>query len=131
MAIGRPKIVITPEILAEVEELAANGLTNDQISESLGWCRDTFRRKKKDFSAFSASIKKGQAQGIAKVANALFENALKGNLGAQCFYLKNHAGWVDKTETAHSGSDVPIKHDVTIHYVGGVKDDTNGFDDPI
>ena len=49
---------------------------------------------------FLDAIKKGEARGIGDVTNALFENAtVKKDNVAIIFYLKNRAGWVDKTET--------------------------------
>jgi uncharacterized membrane protein YvbJ len=49
---------------------------------------------------FREAIKKGEASGIEQVTNALFENAtVERDNTAIIFYLKNRAGWVDKTET--------------------------------
>jgi len=46
------------------------------------------------------AIKRGEAMGIEEVTNALFENAtVERDNTAIIFYLKNRAGWVDKTET--------------------------------
>ena len=84
--------------LEQVERFAAQGMTNEQIAQALGIHRSTHFQKKKDESAYSDAIKKGQAKGIALITNALFDNAKSGNLGAQCFYLKNRAGWADKVE---------------------------------
>ena len=38
---------------------------------------------------YPESFKKGQAQGIGEVSNAIFEQALNGSTAAACFYLKN------------------------------------------
>lgn len=95
---GRPPIEITEELCSKAESLAAQGLTMDQIALSLGMGRTTLYDKKAEFEDFSDAIKVGQAKGVAIVTNALFTNAKGGNLGAQCFYLKNRAGWTDKTE---------------------------------
>ena len=49
---------------------------------------------------FLDAIKRGEAMGIEEVTNALFENAtLERDNTAIIFYLKNRAGWVDKSET--------------------------------
>ncbi len=98
---ARPKFKITDEILQEVERLASTGATKKAIAEGLGICYETLRIKKRDFSAFSASIERGEALAISKVENALFKNATEnGNTQAQIFFLKNrNAGnWSDKTE---------------------------------
>jgi hypothetical protein len=84
--------------LKKVEAFAAQGMTNEQIKDALGIGRSTYFNKKKNDKDFRDAIKNGQAKGIATITNALFNNAKSGNLGAQCFYLKNRAGWKDKTE---------------------------------
>lgn len=86
--------------LDKVEALAAQGLTNEQIALALGISRATHFAKKKAESDYSDAIKRGQAKGIAKVSNALFQNAVSGNTTAQIFFLKNRAPdeWKDKSE---------------------------------
>lgn len=91
--------------LKKVEGFAAQGMTNEQIAEALGIGRTTHFAKKKGNQDYLNAIKEGQAKGIATITNALFNNAKTGNLGAQCFYLKNRAGWADKT-------DMNVTHDV-------------------
>jgi len=49
--------------------------------------------------------KKGRSKGVAIVVNSLFESAKNGNLGAQCFFLKNTAGWTDRQDLAVAGKD--------------------------
>ena len=109
MAKTKPKIPISVE---QVERLAAQGLTNEQIYLSLGIGESTFYDRKKNEPEIEEAIKRGKAKGIAKITNALFENASKGNLGAQCFFLKNQAGWTDRPEYR----DEPIKP-ITINVV--------------
>jgi hypothetical protein len=99
---GRPQWI--PKNLHEVEQLAAIGLTEAQIAYSLGICNDTLIRKKKEYSEFSEAIKRGQANGIGKVANKLFENAESGNVSAQIFYLKTRAGWKETKNIEVFGS---------------------------
>lgn len=90
---------MTVEIdLKKVEAFAAQGMTNEQIAQALGISRATHFNKKRNELAYLDAIKEGQAKGIATITNALFNNAKSGNLGAQCFYLKNRAGWKDKSE---------------------------------
>ena len=102
---------VTPELISKVEALAATGLTIEQICSVIGWSHDTLYRKKKMHSELSDALKRGQHRGIATITNALFQNAKKGNLGAQIFYLKNRAGWRDKSEHEHTGKDgSPIQY---------------------
>lgn len=93
--------------LAQVESLAGRGLNEGQVADALGICQDTLRRRKKKYSAFSEALKRGQAKGVAKIANALFEQGMNGQTAAAIFYMKNRAGWKDKQET-----DLNVKGDL-------------------
>ena len=88
---------MTPELLAEVERLAAQGLTKDQMARCLGVCYQTFNENQKDYPEFLESIKRGQAAGIEKISNALFTKAQEGDNVAMIFYLKNRdpMSWED------------------------------------
>ena len=94
---GRPRFEITPEILEKTERLAAQGLTQVQISACLGIVPKTLIEKKRAFSEFSNAIKNGRAKGVGTITNALFESAVKGSVPAQIFYLKNRdqENWSD------------------------------------
>lgn len=97
---GRKPIQID---INEVERLASQGLTHDQIADCLGINRETLYARKRASSDFSDAIKRGQAKGIDTITNALHEQAKAGNTSAAIFYLKNRAGWRDKQEL--TGSD--------------------------
>ena len=98
--VGRPKFEITPEVLERTERAMAQGLTKEQCAGVLGISVSTFQLYQAEYSEFSEAIKKGEASGIEQVTNALFENAtVDRNVPSIIFYLKNRAGWVDKTET--------------------------------
>ena len=78
----------------------AQGLTREQCAANLGISRSKFFEIQEQNVDFLDAIKKGEASGIEQVTNALFENAtVKKDNVAIIFYLKNRAGWVDKTET--------------------------------
>jgi len=97
--VGRPRFEVTPEVCEQVENLAAQGLTVDQIALVLGVSHWTIYERQNEFPEFSDAIKRGRGKGIANVTNALYEKATvdKDNT-AMIFYLKNRAGWVDKQE---------------------------------
>ena len=98
--VGRPKFEITDEVLEKTESLMAKGLTKEQCAGMLGIHTSTFMLHQSENSEFSEAIKRGQARGIDQVTNALFENAtVERDNTAIIFFLKNRAGWVDKTET--------------------------------
>ena len=73
---GQPKIEITPEVLKEAERLAGQGLTKKQIARCLGMGYSTLMAKQVQHIEFLEAIKTGQAAGIDKVSNALFERAM-------------------------------------------------------
>ena len=99
--VGRPKFEITDEVLKEVEKMAGQGLTVKQIAACLGVSPSTFYLHQTENSEFSDTIKKGQAVGIQKVTNALFQNATveKDNV-AIIYYLNNRdrENWSNKHE---------------------------------
>ena len=100
---GRPALKIDDEFCAKAESLSAQGLTMEQIADCLGIAAGTLYGKQAKHDELHEAIKSGRAKGIATITNALFVSAKGGNLGAQCFYLKNRAGWADKFE--HTGAD--------------------------
>ena len=99
--VGRPKFEITEEVLKEVEEMAGQGLTVKQIASCLGVSPATIYNKQAQYLEFFETIKKGQAVGIQKVTNALFQNATveKDNV-AIIYYLNNRdrENWSNKHE---------------------------------
>jgi len=93
--VGRKKIEID---LGQVEKLAAIGLNEQQVADSLGISVDTLGNRKKESSDFSDALKRGKAKGITQIANNLFEQSKNGNVSAGIFFMKNRAGWSDKSE---------------------------------
>ncbi len=95
-----PRFPITEEVCKQAEALAGQGLTIKQIARALGIHYDTLYVKKRDNPELDLAIKTGRAKGIASVSNALFQNAMQGNVTAQIFYLKNRAPdeWKDRQE---------------------------------
>jgi predicted DNA-binding protein (UPF0251 family) len=88
--ITKPKIQID---LKQVESLAANGLTQEQIASALGISERTLYQQKRDSADFAAAIKRGKAKGIALVTNKLMESIKGGNMTGMIFFLKTQAGW--------------------------------------
>lgn len=92
-----------PPSLVEVESLAARGLTMQQIADAMGISLSTLGRRKTELEEFDQAIKRGQAKGVSAVTNALFEKALNGDTASAIFYLKNRAGWRDRSASEVSG----------------------------
>ena len=88
--ITKPKIHID---LKQVESLAANGLTQEQIAAALGISESLLYQQKRENEEFAAAIKRGKAKGIALVTNKLMESIKGGNMTGMIFFLKTQAGW--------------------------------------
>ena len=91
-------VQINPE---DVERLASQGLTMDQIASCLGCCTATLYNKMGSELEVLEAVKRGRAKGIEEITNALFQSAKGGNITAQIFYLKNRNPdeWRDRRET--------------------------------
>ena len=85
---GRPAWIPTDEINNQAREMASRGLTVSQISDCLGISESTLYGKQNEYKEFMDAIKKGRAEGLNKVSNALFEKATQGNVTAMIYYLK-------------------------------------------
>ena len=99
--ITKPKIHID---LKQVESLAANGLTQEQIACALGISESTLHQRKRDSADFAAAIKRGKAKGIALVTNKLMESIKGGNMTGMIFFLKTQAGWKETNVQEHTGA---------------------------
>ena len=102
----RNKWIPDERTIERIEFLSGTGLNQEQICHVIGVSVDTFaKRIKEGYSELAEAVKKGRSKGVAIVVNSLFESAKNGNLGAQCFFLKNTAGWTDRQDLAMSGKD--------------------------
>ena len=79
----------TQEFFEQIEHHASRGLSQQQICHALGISETWWYEAKHKNPEISESFKKGQAQGIGEVSNAIYEQALAGSTGAACFFLKN------------------------------------------
>ena len=86
--VGRPAWIPTDAVCQEAREMAYNGLTVAQIADCLGISESTLYGKQNEYTEFMDAIKRGRAEGIHKVSNALFEKATQGNVTAMIYYLK-------------------------------------------
>jgi hypothetical protein len=72
----------------KAQEMASRGLTVAQIASCLGISETTLYKKQNEYAEFMDAIKKGRAEGINQVSNALFDKATQGNVTAMFYYLK-------------------------------------------
>lgn len=83
----------------QVETMAAYGIPALDIATVLGIHRATLDRH------YRAELDRATTMANAKVAGYLFENAKKGNVTAQIFWLKTRARWKEPTqEHQHTGA---------------------------
>lgn len=102
--VGRPPFEITPKVIKKVESLATQGLSKREVALCLGMGKSTYAEKQKEFPEFSDAYDKGAADGVRKVANAMFNKAVEGDVGAQKHYLNNRGdGWAERQSKEISG----------------------------
>ena len=73
-------------------------MTLDQIAAALGISYDTLNERRKEIPQFADLLRSAKGRAIEAVTNRLFVNALRGNVVAAIFWLKNQAGWKDRAE---------------------------------
>ena len=99
---ARPTITLSPDQVREVETLAAL-LSQDQIADYFGICRNTFRAICARDPEVDERYKRGKAKAIAHVANGLLQKARAGDTTSAIFYLKTQAGWRETAAIEHHG----------------------------
>jgi hypothetical protein len=99
---GRPKWMPTEEDLKKVENLAARGLTYQQIADALGIHLDTLLERRKEFSEFSGAFQ-GRAAVLAIAGSVIFDTMTKSKdehlrLKAAQYLLSRRGGWSEKND---------------------------------
>jgi len=88
--VGRKKHEPTEKLRAQVKALASFSVPKDSIARYLGMSQRTLQLN------YAAELHDGGVEANAKVANALYKQALDGNVTAGIFWLKARAGWTDR-----------------------------------
>ena len=103
---GRKRIKFTEDDLLKIEQASGMGLTNEQLANVLGCSLSTVRRNRKNNELFEHHIRKGRANSLKEVSNALYNNAIyENNVQAQIFFLKNRGEegqWSEKSENIYN-----------------------------
>jgi hypothetical protein len=102
--------------LAEVRRLAQLGLSNAEIASALGCAQSTLYMQKSGNSEFSEALAWGRAQGLAQVANVLFDAATKnGDIRACLEYLKRHGElWRENTTKIDVSANLAVQHNAEV-----------------
>lgn len=105
---GRPEHKPTEKTRALVEALSGFGATEPYISSEIKVGEKTLRKY------YAAELAKGHEKANVQVAQALFKNAIKGNVSAQIFWAKTRMGWKETQTHEHTGKDgEAIEHKVS------------------
>ena len=103
---GRKRIKFTEDDLLKIEQASGMGLTNEQLASVLGCSLSTVRRNRKNNELFEHHVRKGRANSLKEVSNALYNNAIyENNVQAQIFFLKNRGEegqWSEKNENVYT-----------------------------
>jgi hypothetical protein len=83
-----------------IKKLAAKGISQENISDLFGICRQTLAK------ICPEELKSGKAGMLDLATDSLFNNIKKGCITSICFYLKTQHGWRDRADSS-SGSNVP------------------------
>ena len=87
------KIVLDAGQIMQVEQMAACGMTIEQMSDFFGFSKDTFYEIRKRQPDVLRHYKKGKSQSLWYSANALRKKIKEGDTTAIIFYLKAQGGW--------------------------------------
>lgn len=92
--------------LKKVEELAALGLSEEQIGASFGVSRRTIGRRKIEDEAFSEAFERGRASLAVEVGSILLDHARNGSTDAAKFLADRRLGWTkeSKQQIEHSAA---------------------------
>ena len=85
---GRPPFKPTDEQREQVKAMSSHGVPHRQQAPLIGCSSPKTLRKH-----FRDELNLGKIQANAKVAGALYQSALEGNVKAQSFWLKTVGGW--------------------------------------
>lgn len=102
---------LEPEGLVLIRGWARNGLTLQQIADSIGINQSTLCRWQKDYEEISKALKSGKEVADLMIENALFNKAARGDTTAMIFYLKNRRPmfWRDRKPSEHEADDAYIQ----------------------
>ncbi len=92
--------LLQPEGLTLLEGRARDGMTEQEIAQSIGVSRRTLFRWKGEHPELAQALRKGKETVDYEVEGALLQTALGGNTTAQLFWLRNRRPdkWKDKPD---------------------------------
>ncbi len=104
--VGSKTKTVKPFDVPQLEQMAAVGLTTQQMSALLGMSTASFERRLKDDLAVRDAVHKGRARAIFNVGATAYQQAVSGKVPAMTmFFLKCRAGWKETQAVEHTGKD--------------------------
>jgi len=99
----------TEDNLIRLEGWARDGLTNEQIAQNMKIRRETLWDWIRKYPNISNALKKGKEVVDYQVENALLKEALKGNVTACIYWLKNRKPdkWREQPKETPAEADIP------------------------
>lgn len=98
----RQKWIPTPDILAEVEVLVGQGMTEGSIALHLGIKPNTFTLKKREFPELADAVNSGknidESLCMNRIRSIAFNDDHRQHLTALMFYGKIRFGWNDRND---------------------------------
>ena len=92
--------------LVIVEQMAAAGLTEQQIADAHGVSRTCLNEHKRKEPELVEAIQRGRGKGIYAVANVIYKAAIDDkNIKAAVEFMKYRGGWVETKRLEHSSPD--------------------------
>lgn len=110
MAKGKYEYWLTEEGLILIQGWARDGLKDEDIAHNMGITRKTLYEWIKKYGDICDTLKKGKEIVDYQVENALLKEALKGNVTACIYWLKNRRPdkWREKPVEKIDLEDIPI-----------------------
>lgn len=115
---GKPEHVPTQDSQKLVSALVGFGVTQDEIAAYVEIDPKTLRKH------YARELATGKTRANAAVARRLFSAAVEeGSVAAMIFWLKVQAGWSEKVQHEHSGTDGgPIEMKITHRVIDPASD---------
>lgn len=109
MAKGKYEYWLTEEGLILIQGWARDGLKDEDIAHNMGITRKTLYEWIKKYGDICDTLKKGKEIVDYQVENAILKEALKGNVTACIFWLKNRRPdkWREQPKEISAEADIP------------------------
>lgn len=96
---------VTPEVLAEIEDLTGKGMTQQQIHYYYGMSGNTWYKLVRKKPEIREALNRGKPRAYKYVVGKLMELIEKGCVAATIFWLKTQGGWAEKKDKIEQPTD--------------------------